>query len=277
MRFDEFAAAKTITESQNVFKDEEGNQLTQRIVAADIAPTIQWLENITGLPLVDNTLGSVGKKESSGDLDLAVDQNAISKDTLIERLVAWLKKQGIPEGDIFNKSKTKIAPAKKDGWIDKTGISVHFKAPIKGDPKKGFAQTDFMFGDDIEQMKFGLWSAGDASKFSGADRNLLMSSIAKSLPGDFKYSWQKSLIKRSTGEPISKNPDAIASVLLGKGHTGTDLESVESIMAAVKKDSKRLQALKNLATSLRNEEGKKPGDAKADADEADRINRILNA
>ena len=221
MRYFEFR--QTIMEGGNVFKDASGQIQTTRINKADINPTIQWLENITGLPLVDNTLGSVGKKATSGDLDIAVDQKAISKDQIYSRLVAWVQKQGIPQDQIVNTSKFKNA------WVDKTGISVHFKTPIQGNPQIGFVQTDFMFGDDIEQMKFGLYSAGDESKYSGADRNLLMSSIAKS-QGDLKYSWQKGLINRSTEQVLSTNPDVIAATLLGQGATRKDLDSVETIM-----------------------------------------------
>jgi len=272
MRLTEFAITTTLTEGGNAFKDEAGESQTTRIRKADIAPTIQWLEDITKLPLVANTLGSVGKKESSGDLDIAVDENAISKDELVSHLTSWAKSQGIPDDQIVNKGK-----GFKNGWIDKSGVSVHFKTPIKGNPKNGFVQTDFMFTDDLGWMKFGMFSAGDASSFSGADRNLLMSSLAKSLPGDYKYSWQKGLIVRSTGESISKDPDVIAGVLLGNGHTGKDLDSVETMMAAIKRDPQRMGQLSRLIHDLHDTQGKKPGDIRANAEEADRIQRILSA
>lgn len=253
---------QTIFEGGNIFKNVEGDILTSRINRIDIAPTIKWLETITNLPLLNNTLGSVGKKASSGDLDIAVDQNAISKDELVKRLTDWVQSQG----------------EDPKNWIKKSGVSVHFKTPINGDPKNGLVQTDFMFGDDIEHMKFGLFAAGDVSKFSGADRNLLMSSLAKSLPGDFKYSWQKGLISRSTGNLISKDPDYIAKVLLnGKQYTRKNLESVESIMSAVRKQPDRVKALSDLANKLLDTEGKKPGDIRVDAEEADRIHRILGS
>lgn len=260
MRLHEFAT-KRITEGGNIFKGPSGEILTQRIQRSDIEPTIRWMEEITGLPLMGNTLGSVGKKESSGDLDIAVDQTAITKDELVNRLTAWVKTQGDDPKD----------------WIKKSGISVHFKSPIRGNPQLGFVQTDFMFGDDIEQMKFGLFAAGEASRFSGADRNLLMSSVAKSLPGDFKYSWQKGLIKRSTSEPLSKDPDEIARVLLGKDYDRSDLDSVETIMAAVKKDPKRMAGLKDLISRLRDPGDKKASEAKSDAEEANRIEAALRA
>ena len=40
-----------LNEGGNVFKDTSGNSLTQRINQADVMPTAQWLEQITGLDL----------------------------------------------------------------------------------------------------------------------------------------------------------------------------------------------------------------------------------
>jgi hypothetical protein len=268
MRYFEFR--QTIMEGGNVFKDASGQAQTTRINKADIAPTIQWLETITGLPLVNNTLGSVGKKASSGDLDIAVDEKAISKDQLISQLAKWVQSQGVDQNEIINTSKY------KGGWIDKTGISAHFKTPIQGNPQLGFVQTDFMFTDDIEWMKFAMFSAGDASKYSGADRNLLKSSLAKSM-GDLKYSWQKGLVNRQSGEVLSRHPDAIATALLGPGHTKKDLDSVETIMAALSKSPNKIQWLKNLIPKLRDQTNKKPGQIKTDNEEADRIENALKA
>lgn len=256
MRLNEIAASAP---GGNVFKDADGNSLTRRVSRQEAQATIEWLESLTRLPLIDNVLGSVGKKDSSKDIDLGVDERTISKDELISILSKWTNQQ---EG------------SQKD-WIKKSGISVHFKSPIGGNPKHGFVQTDFMFDDDIRFMKFGLFSAGDQSRFSGADRNLIMSSIAKSLPDDLKYSWQKGLIIRSTGDQISKDPDKIAVVLLDNGHQGKDFNSVESIASAIRKDQRRIDALKNLIIRLRSSNGKKPGEIKADAEEADRINNFL--
>ena len=257
MRFKEFRTF--ILEGGNIFKDATGTSITTRIQKEAIPDTIKWLESITGLPLVDNTLGSVGKKESSGDLDIAVDEKAISKDQLVERLTAFVQKMG------------------KDpkAWVRKSGISVHFLTPIRGDAQQGFVQTDFMFGPDIEQMKFGLWSAGDASKYSGAERNLIMSSIAKST--GMKYSWQKGLMNRESEQVITTNPDAVAQYLLGKGATQKDLESVESIMAGLARTPKRVEFLKALVPKLRDATNKKPGQVKTDNEEADRIESALRA
>ena len=268
MRYSEFR--KYIVEGGNVFKDASGQITTTRINKADINPTIQWLETITKLPLVDNTLGSVGKKASSGDLDIAVDEKVISKDQLISRLAQWVQSQGVSQDEIVNTSKY------KGGWIDKTGISAHFKTPIQGNPQLGFVQTDFMFTDDLEWMKFAMFSAGDASKYSGADRNLLKSSLAKSM-GDLKYSWQKGLVNRQSGDVVSRHPDTIAATLLGPGHTRKDLDSVETIMAALSKSPNKIKWIQNLIPKLRDPTDKKPGQIKIDNEEADRIEHALQA
>jgi hypothetical protein len=242
--------------SGNIFKDTSGNPSTIRINRHDIDPTLRWLEKSLKLPLRTNVLGSAGKKSSSGDIDVAVDQSMISKDELINRL---------------NTLSDTLADVKK------SGISVHFRAPILGNRNNGFVQVDFMFGDDIQFMKFGLHSAGDSSKFSGADRNLFMSSIAKSLPGDLKYSWQRGLIRRSDSHLISKDPDKIAQTLLGHTYGKDDLDRVEDMLVAVNKDTSRVKGLRELSHVLRISDGKKPGQARIDREEAERIERILAA
>ena len=103
-----------LKEGGNIFKDASGRALTQRINQADVKSTIAWLEQLTGLDLQDNTLGSTGRKPTSGDLDLAVDANQITKEQLIARLTQWAESHGF----------------KPEEWMRKSGISVHFKTPI---------------------------------------------------------------------------------------------------------------------------------------------------
>ena len=71
-------------EGGNVFKLTDGQPATTRISRENVVPTVQWLEQLTGLNLVDNMLGSTGRKETSGDLDLGIDETKISKDVLIQ-------------------------------------------------------------------------------------------------------------------------------------------------------------------------------------------------
>jgi hypothetical protein len=204
-----------ITEGGNIFKTQDGNPLTQRINRADVAPTVKWLEQLTGLPLAKRMLGTTGKATSSSDLDLAVDANKISKDELIQRLVPWAKKQG---GD-------------PKSWIKKSGDSVHLRTPIKGDPANGFVQTDFMFGEP-DWMTFSLRGGTEGSPYKGMHRHILLASIAKAK--GYRWSYKNGLANRETGETITKDPKAIAEILLGPDATPKDLESVESILAKAK-------------------------------------------
>jgi hypothetical protein len=66
--------------------------------------------------LIKSWLGTTGRKSSSGDLDLSVDESQIDKETLIKALIS----NGVPNTD-----------------IKKSGDSVHVKTPILGDPPMG--------------------------------------------------------------------------------------------------------------------------------------------
>lgn len=209
-----------LKEGGNVFKDANGNILTQRINRADVAPTVAWLEKLTGLPLMNNMLGSTGQKATSGDLDLAVDKNAVSKEDLVAQLSAVIKRQNLDPAE----------------WIKKTGINVHFRTPIRGDSKKGYVQTDFMFLPKPDFSKFILRQDPD-SNYKGASRNIMINSIAKSM--GYKLNQTAGIMDRATNELISDNPTKIAQMLLTPGATEADLGSVEKILAALKNDPKR--------------------------------------
>ena len=198
--------ANNLYEGGNVFKLTDGQPATTRISRENVVPTVQWLEQLTGLNLVDNMLGSTGRKETSGDLDLGIDETKISKDVLVQQLL----KRGIKAED-----------------IRKSGDSVHLKTPILGDAGNGYVQTDFMFGDP-EFQKFAL-NTGE-SDFKGVHRALLLASIAKAQ--GMKWSYKNGLMDRETNEVISKNPAEIAEKLLGG--TVADMASVETIVKKIK-------------------------------------------
>ena len=203
----------------NVFKNDDGTPVTQRINQADVDPTLQWAEKIVGLDLVNHKLGSTGIRSDSGDMDIAVDKDKVNKDQLIAKLKAW---------------KDKNAPNDSDReWFAKSGINVHFKTPIKGDPKNGFVQLDLMFGEP-EFMKFAMKGSGDDTPYKGKHRAILISSIAKF--HGYKFNSQTGLVDRITNKTVSKNPDEIAQYLLGDNAKGGDLDSVETIVAKIKGD-----------------------------------------
>lgn len=250
-----------LQEGGEVFKNPDGSPKTQRINLSDIKPTLVWLEKISQLPTQTMTLGSVGKKASSGDLDIAVDANKISKDELVSRLSAWAVQQGMDPKQ----------------YVKKSGISVHFLTPILGNPDNGFVQTDFMHDNDPQWLKFSMFSAGDSSKYTGADRNLLMSSIAKAL--GMKYSWQKGLIRREDESPISKDPNVIAKKMFGPKYNQDVFLSVETLQDAIHKTPKLVTGFQQLVQDLAkdvNPDGtlRKPGDIRKNQEEVARITRL---
>lgn len=216
-----------LKEGGNVFKDMKGQILTQRINQTDVAPTLAWLDMmLPGLDLQNNTLGSTGKKPTSGDLDLAVDAGQVSKEQLANRLTQWATSHGL----------------NPDEYVKKSGISVHFKTPIGGNPNSGYVQTDFMFLTNVPFSKFILSAPGD-SNYGGSDRNVLLNSIAKSM--GYKLNQNSGIADRATNAIISDDPDKIAKLLLNKQSTRDDLHSVETIVAALERDPKRDAKLKD--------------------------------
>ena len=210
-----------LQEGGNIFKDADGKPVTQRIQQTDIRPTLAWLEQmLPGLDLQNNMLGSTGLKPTSGDIDLAVDANRVTKEQLVKRLSDWATSHGFQPQD----------------WVRKSGISVHFKTPITGNPDRGFVQTDFMFMTKPEFSKF-ILRQDPASEYKGATRNVLINSMAKAL--GYKLNQNSGIQDRETNEIITDDPDQIAQMLLNPRATREDLGSVERIMAALKTDPKR--------------------------------------
>ena len=210
-----------LQEGGNVFKDAQGQPLTQRINQADIPATIAWVEQVTGIEFPeDRWLGSTGRKPTSGDLDLAVDQGETTKEQLAAGLTQWATSQGLDPRD----------------WVRKAG-EVHFKTPIGGNPQKGFVQTDFMFFPNLDWGTF-YYGGSEGSAYKGVNRNVLLSSLAKQ--AGLKVG-ANGMFSRTTNQLVNggQDPDYVAQVLLGPQSTRDNLKSVESIYAALATDPKR--------------------------------------
>jgi hypothetical protein len=257
-----------LNEGGNVFKDAQGVPVTQRINKADIPATIEWLEKLTGLDLTmvkDEAgipvkwLGSTGRKADSGDMDLAVDANEITKAQLKALLDNWARQN-------------KQDPAE---WTKLSGEAVHFKTPIQGDPKRGYVQTDFMFMPNMEWGTF--WLAGGAgSAYKGMYRNILMSSIAKAL--GLKAS-AKGIISRQTEKAVTMDPDQAAGILLGPNYDRKQLATVESIYKALAMDPDRDAKLVDFREYLKRDGLQEPeiGVAESDVNFLARLrDRIVN-
>ena len=210
-----------LLEGGNVFKTKDGEPRTQRINRADVPATINWIEQVTGIEFPkDRWLGSTGKKPTSGDLDLAVDLNEVSKEQLASTLTQFVQSQGLDPRE----------------YVSKRG-EVHLCTPIGGDANRGFVQTDFMFFPNLDWGGF-YYSGGEDSEYKGMNRNVLMSSIAKQQ--GLKVG-ANGMFSRTTNELVKGglDPDYVASVLLGRGATRDNLKNVESIYAALSNDPDR--------------------------------------
>ena len=230
-----------LTEGGNVFKDPAGNPATQRINQADVPATIAYIETILGVDFPQNRwLGSTGRKPTSGDLDLAVDLNEVSKDQLAAALQQIVTSQGLDPRE----------------WVVKKG-EVHFKTPIAGDPNKGYVQTDFMFFPDLNWGTF-FYGGAEGSAYKGMNRNVLMSSLAKHL--GLKVG-ANGMFSRATNELVKggMDPDYVAKVLLGPRTTRDNLKNVESIYAALENDPDRDAKLKDFREYLAREGIAEPG------------------
>ena len=229
-----------LLEGGNVFKDKQGQPLTQRINQADVPATIKYIENILGIDFPpERWLGSTGRKPTSGDLDLGVDLNEIDKDQLAAALQQIVTSQGLDPRE----------------WVVKKG-EVHFRTPIAGDPDKGYVQTDFMFFPNLDWGTF-YYGGAEGSAFKGMNRNVLMSSMAKAL--GFKVG-ANGMFSRSTEElvPGGMDPTHVARVLLGPAFTKENLKNVESIFTALSNDPNKDAKLKDFREYLAREGLKEP-------------------
>jgi hypothetical protein len=237
-----------LLEGGNVFKDKQGQPLTQRINQADVPATISYLENILGIEFPEERwLGSTGRKPTSGDLDLAVDLSKVNKDQLASALQQIVTSQGLDPRE----------------WVKKAG-EVHFRTPIAGDPNKGYVQTDFMFFPDLNWGTF-YYGGAEGSNFKGMNRNVLMSSLAK-VQG-LKVG-ANGMINRDTNELVKGglDPNYVAKVLLGPAYSRENLRNVESIYTALSNDPDKDVKLKDFREYLAREGLQEPQQAVAEDD-----------
>ena len=136
---------------------------TERATQADIKAALQFVSKTIGMPvpaLQANLLGSTphtlaGKKQDSGDIDIAFGLDKHDPDELVAKMLAAVNDEGT-----YN-------PGTKVG---------SFAVPVNG--KK--VQVDFMFVKNEEWAKFGFHAA-EASKHKGIVRNFLLINLMKRL------------------------------------------------------------------------------------------------
>ena len=220
----------------------------------EINPTLDILEKHLGIDLKNNVLGSVGKKEFSGDIDVAIQVDADKIPELVKKIEACPLIMDIAKSSVI------MTKVKIEGFDQS-------KQTTK--PRTGYVQVDFMPGDP-EWMKTYYHSPSDKeSKYKGVFRNLMIATIAairdsrasgetiddgrpaeverwiwspteglvriKRVPAQRKDG--KGYTKKNIDTPIQKpikNPDQIAKALGLDG--AKDLNSFESLLAAVEKN-----------------------------------------
>lgn len=243
-------AYEILLEGGNAFPD------VGTIHISEIEPTLKALADMLGMPNVaDQALGSVGKAEYSGDIDVALDLDREAMKELSHDLRNKLGSQNV------------------------TGVAgnVNLSFPIQNyddskqgrQPRTGKVQIDLIPGEP-SWMKTFYHSAGDESKMKGIHRNFMINAIARTLDreeseelDDFErpvatvyWAWgpKNGLVKarktsrrnERTGKTVKKqdiellsepvkDPAKIAEVLFG-GKAGPEaLNSFESLFDAVKK------------------------------------------
>lgn len=261
---------------------------------SEIEPTLDALEKVLGVDLKSNVLGSVGKKEFSGDIDVALDLPADEIPAFIEKL------KTIPEIKDIAKSSVIMTKVEIVGYDPD-------KQTTK--PRTGFVQVDFMPGDP-DWMKVYYHSPRETeSKYKGVYRNIMMATIAalydrtdskeKIDDGRFlaskRWLWSsahglvrikrepkptktgtgytKQNINTLIGEPI-KNAEQIAKTL--GLDSSSDLNSYESLKAAIEKNYSPELVKKILDSFADNPQVKEMGVPADLTNEVNEENALLN-
>lgn len=152
---------------------------TQRILTQDIPETLDWLtknwagSKIQGGDFNEHLLGSAGKNDDSGDLDLNLRIELYDQAEVAAQLTELLG---------------------EDAVMARPGNNQIFTAvPIKGDASNGMVQVDFMFGDyrwqhfsyhSPARHDYVRWGNNTASGFKGLYRTEFLKALTT-----FNSSW----------------------------------------------------------------------------------------
>jgi len=232
-------------EGGNIFKDNEGDVLTKGVKRESVDPTLEHLFNnvlmdilddLAGTPAVQaryEKLGSTGKREVSGDLDIAI--FSPSDDPKIAK-------------QYKNNLATSLKRVLGDENVKLAGQNVHVMYPIIGD--EGYAQIDIMLGSNLKSMAWYMAGSGDTG-VRGIYRNLLLAFVAKkrsqekseTVGRDIKISlgFPSGIQVKADGKEIRKrtnNPDIILR-LLGIQAKQDEVATFESLTDVLKNSSFR--------------------------------------
>ena len=241
---------RPIAEGGNVFPD------VGAIHISEVEPTLKSLAKLIGRPeAVGQALGSVGKTEYSGDIDVALNLTPEEVKALFDRAQ---KKLGDDSVKMVSGILTLRFP-----------IANYDESKQERQPRTGLVQVDLMPGD-VDWLRTFFHSPGTTSQYKGAHRNLALSTVAALLDrkaskkmddherpvSEERWRWSKvgglqrvrktGIKNEKTGKWLKKqnieeltdpvrDPDEIARILF-KGKAGAEaLNSLESIIEATKK------------------------------------------
>jgi hypothetical protein len=131
----------------------------------DINPTLKNIEKYIGIDLINNTIGSAGKRLFSGDIDIAIQ---LTKNFDIDNFVSLLS--NIP--DVVQVKKTNIVMIAVKIITDDLEKYTNYNFT-------GLVQIDFMFSENIDLLKLFYHSPYESdSKYKGLYRNILLGAIS---------------------------------------------------------------------------------------------------
>jgi hypothetical protein len=221
---------------------------------SEIEPTLDALEKVLSIDLKNNVLGSVGKKEFSGDIDVALEIDPDSIPAFIENLKKTPEIMDIAKSSVIM-TKVKIVNYDPEKQTSK--------------PRTGYVQIDFMPGDPGWMKTYYHSPSEKESKYKGVFRNIMIATIAAVYdrkdseekiddgraveserwmwsPTDGLVRIKRTPVPKKSGEGYTKknnnavigkpikNADEIAKALGLDG--AKDLNSFESLLAAVEKN-----------------------------------------
>jgi len=138
--------------------------------------------------------------------------------------------------------------------------------PIQGG--EGYVQTDFMMTTNPDYQRGS--KRGGTAQFSGKDRAILLSSLARGR--GYKFSPKFGVVDPNNGDAVvADNWDDIAVILLGKGAKEADTHTVESMLAKLKSDPNYEQLIAPWKEAMEKAGKSMPTESLADR----QLNRIL--
>jgi hypothetical protein len=219
----------------------------------EINPTLDALENALDIDLKNNVLGSVGKKEFSGDIDVAIQVAPDAIPELVKKIEATPLVLDMAKSSVIM-TKVKIVNYDQEKQTTK--------------PRTGFVQVDFMPGDPGWMKTYYHSPSETESKYKGVFRNLMIATISAVLdrndseekiddgrpveserwmwsPADGLVRVKRTPVPKANGEGYTKknNNEIITAIKDAPGIAKAlkldgpeDLNSYESLKAAIEKN-----------------------------------------